>query len=103
MSSQEFVLGMNDTLKLNAARGATLRVRSDDVWLTRHSDSKDHILKTGNAIPLSGREATMITAYQPTLLELHRQDLVALREQITRWAHRARNEDIRAFFARFFR
>jgi hypothetical protein len=102
MSAQGFVLGMNETLTLNAERGATVRVRSGDVWLTQHNDPKDHMLKTGHAVPLGGGGATLITAYQPTLLELYRQDPVAVREQITRSAHRARNEDIRAFFARFF-
>lgn len=43
------------------------------------------------------------TACQPTLLELHRQDPVDVREKIERRAHRARNEAIRAFIFRFFR
>jgi hypothetical protein len=93
---------MNETSTLNAGRGAAVRVRSGDVWLTRHNEPKDHILNTGGALPLGGAGAAVITAYQPALLELYRQDPVAVREQITRRAHRARNEDIRAFFARLF-
>jgi hypothetical protein len=102
MSAQGFILGMNETSKLNAERGATVRVRSGHVPLTRRHDSKDHILNAGDAVPLGGGGAAMITTYQPTLLDLYRQDPVALREQITRRAHRTRNEDIGAFFARFF-
>lgn len=102
MSAQELVLGMNETSTLNAERGATVRVRSGCVWLTRHNDQKDHILNTGDAMPLSGGGATMITAFQPTLLELYRQDPGALREQVTRSVQRARNEGIRALFVRIF-
>ena len=102
MSAQGFVLGMNETSKLNAGRGAAVRVRAGCAWPTRHKDSKDRIVNTGGALPLGGAGAAVITAYQPALLELYRQDPVAVREQITRRAHRARNEDIRAFFARLF-
>lgn len=102
MSTQEFALGNGAMLKLNAANIAAVHVRSGHVWLTQPSDPKDHMLKAGDVMPLSGAGATIITAYEPTLLDLYRQDPVAVREQITRSAHRARNEDIRAFFARFF-
>lgn len=103
MSVREFILGMNEMSTLNAVRGAALRVHSSHVPLTRRQDQMDHNLNAGDTVPLNGGGAAMITAYQPTLLELYRQDPVALREQITRRAHRARNEDIGAFFARFFR
>lgn len=103
MSAQEFAPGMNAMFKLNAGRGATVRVRSGTVWLTQHNEPKDHILNTGDGLSLGGGGAAMIGACQPTLLELYRQDPAALREQITRWSHRARDDGIRAFFARFFR
>jgi len=103
MSTQGFVLGMNEISTLNAARGAAVRVRSGSVWLTQRNDPKYHILKTGDAMPLHGAGATIVTAYEPTLLELYRQDPVAVRVEISRLAHHARNEGIRAFFARFFR
>ena len=102
MSAQGFVLGMDETSKLNAERGATLRVRSGHGPQIRHKDPKEHILVTGGAMPLGGGGAAMIAAHQPTLLDLYRQDPVALREQITRRAHHARNDEIGAFFARFF-
>jgi hypothetical protein len=103
MNAREFALGMHETSKLIAERGAAVRIRSGYGSLTQHNDPKDHILNAGDAMPLSGGGATMITACQPTLLELYRHDPVVLREQITRRAHRARNDDIGAFFARFFR
>ena len=103
MSAREFALGMHETSKLIAERGAGVRIRSGYGSLTRHKDPKEPSLTTGDAMPLGGGGAAMITACQPTLLELYRHDPVALREQITRRAHRARNEDIGAFFGRFFR
>ncbi len=102
MSAPGLVLGMNETSTLNAARGATVRVRSGRVWLTQHNDTKDYILNTGDTMALAGAGTTIVTAHEPTLLDLYRQDPVALREQITRRSHRARNAEIRAFFARLF-
>jgi hypothetical protein len=102
MSARGFVLGMNETPKLNAERGAAVRVRCSDVRPTRHKDPKDGTLNIGDAVGPGGGGAARITAHQPTLLELYRQDPVALCEQITRRVHRARNDDIRAFFARLF-
>jgi hypothetical protein len=103
MSAQEFVLGKSEMLKLDVGDRAKVGVHSGDVWLTQHNDPNDNIVKTGHAMPLSGEGVTINMAYQPTLLELYRQDPIAVRKQIERQAHRARNEDIRAFFARLFR
>lgn len=102
MSAQGLVLGTKEMSKLNAGRGATVRVRSGCVWLTQHNDPKDHILNRGDAMALNGAGGAIVTAFEPTLLDLYRQDPVALREQIRRRARRARSEDIRAFFARVF-
>lgn len=103
MSAQGLVLGTREMSKLNAARGATVHVRSGCVWLTQHNDPKDHILNPGDAMALNGRGVTIVTALEPTLLDLYRQDPVAVREQIRRRARRARSEGIRAFFVRLFR
>jgi hypothetical protein len=102
MSVQEFALGIGEMLKLGASHGASVRVRSGDVWLTQHNDRKDHMLKTGDTMPLNGEGTAIITAYQPTLLELHRKDSVAVRKAIEHQVRRARNNDIGAFFARLF-
>jgi hypothetical protein len=102
MSAQELVLGKNELSALDVPRGTEVRVRSGCVWLTQHKDANDHILKTGDAMSLSGAGTTIVTAFEPTLLDLYRQDPVALREQLTRRAHRARNAEIGAFFARLF-
>jgi len=53
-------------------------------------------------MPLNGEGATIITAYQPTLLEVYRHDPIAARKEMRHPAHRACNEDIRAFFAGVF-
>ncbi|MGA8051612.1 MAG: DUF2917 domain-containing protein [Burkholderiales bacterium] len=102
MSVQEFALGIGEMLKLGAARGAAVRVRSGDVWLTQHGDRKDHMLKTGDTMPLNGEGTAIITAYQPTILELYREDPIAVRKAVEHQARRARNNDIGAFFARVF-
>jgi hypothetical protein len=102
MSAQEFVLGKLEMLKLDAARDDTVRVRSGDVWLTRHNDPNDHIMKASHAMPLNGTGLTLITACQPTLLELYRQNPAAVRKAVECQAHRARNEAIHAIFARLF-
>ncbi len=103
MSAQGFVLGMNAASTLNIERGSAVRVRTGDARLARHNELEDDTLTAGDAMPLPGVGAAMISAQHPTLLlELYRQDPIALREQITRQACRARNEGIRAFFARFF-
>jgi len=102
MSAQEFMLGNGEMLKLDTARGAAVRVRTGVVWLTQHNDRKHHILKTDHAMPLNGEGVAIIAAYQPTVLELYRQDPAAVREAVEREANRARNAAIRAFFGRFF-
>jgi hypothetical protein len=103
MSAQEFVLGASQTLKLNAERAATAPIRFGKAWLTQHHGPKDHALKTGHAMPLKGGAAAMITAYEPTLLEIYRRDPVAVRWAIEDQAHHARGEAMRACFARLFR
>lgn len=102
MSAQGFVLGMNAASTLNIERGSAVRVGTGDARLARHNELEDDTLTAGDALPLPGVGAAMISAQHPTLLELYRQDPIAVREQITRRARRARNEGIRAFFARFF-
>lgn len=103
MSAEGFVLETRGMLKLNVERGATVRVRSGCAWLTQPSDPKDHILNPGDTTALNGAGGAIVTALEPTLLELYRQDPVAVREQVRHRARRARSGDIRAFFARLFR
>ncbi len=103
MGVQEFMLGRGQVLRLDAARGDTVRVRTGNVWLTRYNDPNDHIMKAGHVIPLNDEGPTIIMACRPTLLELHRQDPVDVREKIERRVHSARNGAMRAFFFKFFR
>jgi hypothetical protein len=103
MSAQELVFGQNEVLKLDDARGAVANVRSDDVRLTRHDTPNECMVKAGNTIALDGKRADSVAAFPPTLLELYRQDPVAVRMGIERQAHRARNKKISTFFARFLR
>lgn len=102
MDAREFVLGMNELSKLDVAREAAVRVRCAEVLLLGHRQPRDHTSNTGDAVPFGGGEAAITATCEPALLGLYRQDPVALREQVTRWSHRARNEGIRALFARLF-
>jgi hypothetical protein len=102
MSAQIFVLRNGETLKLAAPRGASVRVRSGDVWFTQDNDWQDYILRTNHALALRGEGFTIITAYEPTVLELHRQDPFVVREAVEREVNGARSEAICAFFTRLF-
>jgi hypothetical protein len=89
-------------LKIDALAGDRLRVRAGDVWVTQHGDSRDYLLKAGDSMTLSGKGATLATAYKPTLLDLHREDPFAVRQQIEREARRLQARELRAFFRRIF-
>ncbi len=102
MSAQEFVPGMNDVFRLNAQGGTAAVLRWGSGRPTRRRDPQDRTPTAGDAKPVGGGDAATISACEPTLLELYRQDPVAVRMEISRLAHRARNDGIRACFARLF-
>jgi len=102
MGAREFEISQGAMLKIEALEGDSLRVRSGDVWVTQHGDARDYLLKTGDSITLSGKGATLATAYKPTLLDLYRKDPLAVREQIEREARRAQVREMRALFRRIF-
>jgi len=100
MGAREFRINEGEMLKIDALEGDSLRVRSGDVWVTQHGDSKDYLLKAGDAMILSGKGATLAVAYKPTLLDLYRSDPAGTREQILREAKRAQARAIKALFRR---
>ena len=102
MSAAEFVLGKNETLKLNVERKTAVPVHRGNVRPLRLNVPKDRLAKAGGVVPLEDEGDATITAHAPTLLELYREDPIAVRQEIERRVHRARNEEIRAFLARFF-
>jgi len=61
-------------LRIDPLAGDSLRVRSGEVWVTQHADSRDYMLKTGDSLALNGKGATLAVAYRPTLLDLFRRE-----------------------------
>jgi len=102
MGARGFEISQGAMLKIEGREGDRLRVRSGDVWVTQHGDTRDYLLKTGDSLTLNGKGATLATAYRPTALDLYRQDPLTVREQIEREAGRARALAMRAFFRRIF-
>jgi hypothetical protein len=94
MSVSEFAVGKNERSLLGGERGARLP-------LPNQLNHTKHRVTIGRVVPLPGEAGTRAT-HTPTLLELYRQDPVAVRQGIQRQAHRARNACIRGFVARCF-
>jgi DUF2917 family protein len=84
MDAREFRIGQGEILRIDAARGDRLHVRSGDVWVTQHGDSKDYVLGPGQWMTLIGEGATLAMAYKPTLLGWHRAEPRAAREPTAR-------------------
>ena len=102
MGARGFEIGQGAMLKIEGQEGDRLRVRSGEVWVTQYGDTRDYLLKTGDSLTLSGKGATLATAYKPTALDLYRQDPIAVRQQFEHEARRARAREMRAFFRRIF-
>ncbi|HEY7674371.1 MAG TPA: DUF2917 domain-containing protein [Burkholderiales bacterium] len=102
MVVREFDLKKGAMLKIQALEGDRLRVRFGDVWVTQHADSKDYLLKTGDSVTLTGRGATLATAYKPTLLDLYRKDPLAARKRVESKARRAPVQEMWSLFRQMF-
>ena len=74
MGAREFEMAKGAMLRIDPLAGDSLRVRSGEVWVTQHADPKDYLLKTGDTLALSDRGATLAVAYEPTLLDLLREE-----------------------------
>ena len=77
MSPTTFMLARGDTLQLRAPRGARLRVRSGDIWLTQHNEGCDHILQSDQTLLLNGDGEAVITAGRASVLEIEGRDPAA--------------------------
>ena len=77
MAMEEFELAKGAMLRIDAAEGDRLRVRFGDVWVTRHADTKDYMLRAGDSMTLSATGATLAVAYKASVLELHRSESAA--------------------------
>ena len=102
MGKREFEIDQSAVLRSEAPAADSLHVRSGEVWVTRHGDSRDYLLKAGDPLALSGKGATLAMACKPTLLDLHREDPRSVREQIVQEAKRAQAQAMRALFRKIF-
>ena len=102
MSAQELEFGQTEVLKLEVECDALIHVSADTLCPSPHDDPKDSRMKAHNATRVDEKGAALYTAYSPTLLDLYRQNPVAVRKALECQAHRTRSEEINAFFAHIF-
>ena len=74
MSVREFEIERGTLLRIDAAEGDRLQVRMGDVWVTKHGDSKDYMLRPGESLDLGGEGATLAMAYKRSLVVWYRSD-----------------------------
>lgn len=55
---------MQETLSVRAARGATLRVLSGCLWVTREKDLADHVLAPGQSMAVAQGDRLWLSAWQ---------------------------------------
>ncbi len=96
MGAREFLMVKGAMLRIDPLAGDSLRVRSGGVWVTQYEDPRDYMLKAGDSLALNGKGRALALAYQPTLLDLLRDDPPESREQNERKARRARLRSARA-------
>jgi DUF2917 family protein len=101
MDARKFLMVKGAMLRIDPLAGDSLRVRSGEVWVTQHDDSRDYMLKAGDSLALNGKGATLALAYQPTLLDLFRDEPAGVREQIGGEARRGRLRGARAPLRKF--
>ena len=99
----ELTIEVGETLRMEASAGTVLRIRSGRAWITQPADPRDYDLKPGKAIGLNGQGPVLIKAYEPTLLDLYREDPERLRRRIERDARMARSSGLQAAASRLAR
>lgn len=57
----DIILRRRNNFHLEGPAAATIRVLQGEVWITRHGDTKDHVLAAGDVLRHAGG-ATLITA-----------------------------------------
>jgi hypothetical protein len=102
MGTREFEIDQGAVLKIEAFEGGSVQVRSGEVWVTQHGDSRDYLLKAGDSLALSGEGMALAMACKPTLLDLYREGPLSVREQIVQEAKRAQARAMRALFRKIF-
>ncbi len=96
MGAMEF-LRESELARIDAAAHAGLRVRSGDVWLTQQDDPNDYYVRAGEELQFTGKPGPVrVTAYKPSILELHEADPIGMRQAIERRARAARSAGVYA-------
>jgi hypothetical protein len=96
----EVTIEDGETLRIDAGAGTVLRIRSGRAWITQPADPRDYDLKAGKALTLNGQGLVLVKAYEPTLLDLYRDDPERLRQRIERDARAARTSYLHKAVAR---
>ena len=99
----ELTIEDGETLRIEAGAGTVLRIRSGRAWITQPADPRDYDLKSGRAMSLNGHGPALIKSYEPTLLDLYRDDPERLRRRIEHDAQRARAAGLQAAASRIAR
>jgi hypothetical protein len=84
----EIILQPGQLLRFDAAPGAAVRVQHGRVWLTEYANDEDRVLRTGDTADVQREGAVVVTAFEPSLLELYRADRLGVRERLQRAAER---------------
>lgn len=58
--------------ELEGPAGTTLRVTHGEVWVTRHRDTKDHLLVAGDVLEHAGKGKTLVTAIRDAQIQIRR-------------------------------
>jgi hypothetical protein len=61
-------LGAEEMLSVDAARGRSVVVFHGKVWITQHSDRRDHVVSTGESFVFDRPGHALIEALEPTSL-----------------------------------
>lgn len=59
-----------DSINLDDARGATLRVGRGRLWVTQHGDPADHVLEAGDAWTIERSGLTIARAQRDALVDV---------------------------------
>jgi hypothetical protein len=80
MTARHILIKPREHRVLTAAEAGGVRILSGEVWLTRHGDRDDHILRQGDSMRIEGPGGVLVGALTPALIEVEpreRRGLVA--------------------------
>lgn len=66
------ILERRKGFELEGPVGTTLQVTHGEVWVTRHRDTKDHLLVAGDMLEHAGKGKTLVTALRDARIRIQR-------------------------------